>query len=37
MVHKKHAIEAGLESSLFYEVVQTGNPSTPTSTAPTVP
>jgi stage V sporulation protein R len=27
MVHKKHAIEAGLESSLFYEVVQTGNPS----------
>lgn len=27
MVHKKHAIETGLESSLFYEVVQTGNPS----------
>ena len=27
MVHKKHAIEAGLESSMFYEVVQTGNPS----------
>jgi stage V sporulation protein R len=27
MVHKKHAIEDGLESSLFYEVVQTGNPS----------
>jgi stage V sporulation protein R len=27
MVHKKHAIESGLESSLFYEVVQTGNPS----------
>ena len=27
MVHKKHAIETGLESSLFYEVVQTGDPS----------
>lgn len=27
MVHKKHAIETGLESSLYYEVVQTGNPS----------
>jgi stage V sporulation protein R len=27
MVHKKHAIESGLESALFYEVVQTGNPS----------
>jgi stage V sporulation protein R len=27
MVHKKHAIESGLESSLFYEVVQTGDPS----------
>jgi stage V sporulation protein R len=27
MVHKKHAIESGLESSLYYEVVQTGNPS----------
>ncbi len=27
MVHKKHAIETGLDSSLYYEVVQTGNPS----------
>lgn len=27
MVHKKHAIKTGLESSLYYEVVQTGNPS----------
>lgn len=27
MVHKKHAIETGLESSLYYEVVQTGDPS----------
>ncbi len=27
MVHKKHAIETGLESALYYEVVQTGNPS----------
>ena len=27
MVHKKHAIESGLDSALFYEVVQTGNPS----------
>jgi len=27
MVHKKHAIESGLESALFYEVVQTGDPS----------
>ena len=26
MVHKKHAIETGLESALYYEVVQTGNP-----------
>ena len=27
MVHKKHRIESGQESSLYYEVVQTGNPS----------
>ena len=27
IVHKKHAIETGLDSSLYYEVVQTGNPS----------
>jgi stage V sporulation protein R len=27
MVHKKHAIESGQESALYYEVVQTGNPS----------
>jgi stage V sporulation protein R len=27
MVHKKHAIESGLESALYYEVVQTGNPA----------
>ena len=27
MVHKRHAIESGLESALYYEVVQTGDPS----------
>ena len=27
MVHKKHRIASGQESSLYYEVVQTGNPS----------
>lgn len=27
MVHKKHRIETGQESSLYYEVVQTGDPS----------
>lgn len=27
MVHKKHRIETGQESALYYEVVQTGNPS----------
>lgn len=27
MVNKKHRIETGQESSLYYEVVQTGNPS----------
>ena len=27
MISKKHRIETGLESSLYYEVVQTGNPS----------
>ncbi len=27
MVHKKHRIESGQETSLYYEVVQTGNPS----------
>ena len=27
MVHKKHAIETGLESAMYYEVVQTGDPS----------
>lgn len=27
IVHKKHSIETGQESALYYEVVQTGNPS----------
>ena len=27
IVHKKHRIESGQETSLYYEVVQTGNPS----------
>ena len=27
MLHKKHQISTGLESALYYEVVQTGNPS----------
>jgi len=29
MVHKKFRIESGQESSLYYEVVQTGNPFYP--------
>ena len=27
MINKKHRIETGQESSLYYEVVQTGSPS----------